>query len=153
MHQGARAVPSGRSSRPKELLLGCAVLLPLLLTGCLGGVIGGECSDEEAAAFNAIPHYGGEDLVREDHPYGACADVLVTSDDPEAVVEHYQTELMRAGYDVGPIESGPMTTETGEAIGSHVFFQATKSVMTANVSAEIITGQETQFVILVGDAQ
>ena len=72
----------------------CAVVASLLMAGCLGI---GSCSETEAFAFNAIRHYGDEELVPDAHPSGACGASLVTGDDPDAVMEHYRSELERVG--------------------------------------------------------
>jgi len=57
--------------------------LALLITGCLTAGPGG-CSAEEAAAFNAIDHFGEQALVPEDHPYGICGATFTTDVDPDA---------------------------------------------------------------------
>ncbi|MDQ2941925.1 MAG: hypothetical protein M3R05_07025 [Chloroflexota bacterium] len=123
----------------------------MLLAACLGSP--GGCSAEEAAAFNAISHYGNEELVPGPHPYGVCADSLVTSDEPDAVIEHYRAAFEAAGYTIGGVESSPITDERGATVGRAVFLQASNGSMTASVSAEVFGGQKTTFNVLVGDAQ
>jgi len=129
-----------------------AVLTPaILLAACLGSP--GGCSAQEAAAFNAISHYGNDALVPEPHPYGVCADSLVTDDDPDAVIEHYRSAFEAAGYTIHGLWSSPITDESGATIGRSVQFQARDGSMTANILAEVIDGQETTFNVLVGDSQ
>jgi hypothetical protein len=120
----------------------------LLLSGCLGG---GSCSAAAAAAFNAIDHYGDEELVPEDHPNGGCADTLVTDDEPDAVIEHYRSAFERAGYVVDEIEPVPMVDESEDVIGRTVGLEATSASMRAAVSAEVFEGQDTTFVIFVNE--
>jgi hypothetical protein len=123
----------------------------VLLTACLGSPPGA-CTAEEAAAFSAISRYGNEELVPQAHPGGACADTLVTSDDPDAVIEHYRSAFEAAGYTMDGLESSPITDESGATVGRGVSLQASNASKTAVVSAEVFDGQEpTTFVVLVGD--
>lgn len=62
----------------------------------------GACSAEEAAAFNEIDHYGGITLQPQDHYNGVCGATLTTTDDPEAVLEHYRDEWTAAGWTLDP---------------------------------------------------
>jgi hypothetical protein len=128
-----------------------ALLAPaLLVTACAG--VPGSCTEKEAAAFRAISQYGNEELVPEAHPSGACADTLVTSDDPDAVIAHYRVAFQAAGYAIDGLESSPMTDEGGATVGRGVNLQASNDAMIAVVSAEVFDGQRpTTFVILVGD--
>jgi hypothetical protein len=127
------------------------LLAPALLLAACGGVPG-SCTEEEAAAFRAISQYGNEELVPEAHPGGACADTLVTSDDPDAVIAHYRAAFEAAGYAIDGLESSPMTDEGGATVGRGVNLQASNDAMIAVVSAEVFDGQQpTTFVILVGD--
>jgi hypothetical protein len=128
-----------------------ALLAPALLVAACGGVQG-SCTEKEAAAFRAISQYGSEELVPEAHPGGACADTLVTSDDPDAVIAHYRAAFEAAGYAIDGLESSPMTDEGGATVGRGVNLQASNDAMIAVVSAEVFDGQRpTTFVILVGD--
>jgi hypothetical protein len=128
-----------------------ALLAPALFLAACGGVPGA-CTDQEAAAFRAVSPYGNEELVPEAHPGGACADTLVTSDDPDAVIAHYRAAFQGAGYTIDGLESSPMTDEGGVTIGRTVNLQASNDAMIAVVSAEVFDGQRpTTFVILVGD--
>lgn len=128
-----------------------ALLAPaLLLAACAG--VPGSCTEKEAAAFRAISQYGNEELVPEAHPGGACADTLVSSDDPDAVIAHYRAAFQAAGYAIDGLESSPMTDEGGATVGRGVNLQASNDAMIAVVSAEVFDGQRpTTFVILVGD--
>ena len=128
-----------------------ALLAPaLLLAACTG--VPGSCTEKEAAAFRAISQYGNEELVPEAHPGGACADTLVTSDDPDTVIAHYRAAFEAAGYAIDGLESSPMTDEGGATVGRGVNLQASSDAMIAVVSAEVFDGQRpTTFVILVGD--
>lgn len=126
----------------------CAVVASALLGGCLGI---GSCSETEAFAFNAIDHYGDEQLVPEAHPNGACGASLVTGDDPNAVIEHYRSELERVGFAVGPVESFPITDETGAVVGRTLVLQATIETATASINAEVLDGQDTTFMILMNE--
>ena len=128
-----------------------ALLAPaLLLAACTG--VPGSCTEKEAAAFRAISQYGNEELVPEAHPGGACADTLVTSDDPDTVIAHYRAAFQAAGYAIDGLESSPMTDEGGATVGRGVNLQASSDAMIAVVSAEVFDGQRpTTFVILVGD--
>jgi len=128
-----------------------ALLAPaLLLAACTG--VPGSCTEKEAAAFRAISQYGNKELVPEAHPGGACADTLVTSDDPDTVIAHYRAAFEAAGYAIDGLESSPMTDEGGATVGRGVNLQASSDAMIAVVSAEVFDGQRpTTFVILVGD--
>jgi hypothetical protein len=126
----------------------CAVLVPLFFVGCLAI---GSCTETEAFAFNAIDHYGDEQLVPEPHPTGACGASIVTSDDPDAVIKHYRSELERAGFAVVPVESFPITDEAGAVVGRSLLLQATIETATASVNAEVLEGQDTTFMILVDE--
>jgi hypothetical protein len=140
----------------RSKILGRFALLGLvtpavLLTACLGSAPGA-CTADEAAAFRAISPYRNEELVPGPHPGGACADTLVTADDPDAVIEHYRSALQGAGYTIDSLESSPMTDESGATIGQAVNLQASSGSNTAVVSAEVFSGQTTTtFVVLVGD--
>ena len=126
-----------------------AVFAALLIAGCLGI---GSCSETEAFAFNAIRHYGDEQLVPEAHPSGACGANLVSGDDADAVVEHYRSELQRVGFVVEPVESAPMVDDTGGVIGTTLGLHATIETATASIYAEVLDGQDTTtFVILMNE--
>jgi hypothetical protein len=128
-----------------------ALLAPTLILAACSGVPG-SCTEHEAAAFRAISQYGNEELVPEAHPGGACADTLVTSDDPDAVIADYRAAFQAAGYAIDGLESSPMTDEGGATVGRGVNLQASNDAMIAVVSAEVFDGQQpTTFVILVGD--
>ena len=123
----------------------------ILLTGCLQAGPGG-CSAEEAAAFNAIDHFGEQALVPEDHPYGICGATFATDVDPDLVVEHYQTVLPDEGWTVREASSHPITAEGGEQIGTTIDLTAYKGGMTFSLGAELIEGSEPPtFNILLGN--
>lgn len=126
----------------------CAVIASLLLAGCLGI---GSCSETEAFAFNAIRHYGDEELVPETHANGGCGTSLVTGDDPDAVMEHYRSELKRVGFAVNPVESAPIVDETGAVVGRTLLLQATIETANASIDAEVLDGQDATFVILMDE--
>ena len=126
----------------------CAVIASLLMAGCLGI---GSCTETEAFAFDAIRHYGDAMLVPEPHPYGACGARLVTGDDPDAVIEHYRSELERVGFAVNPVESGPIVDDNGAVVGRTLGLRATIETATASVFAEVLDGQDTTFVILMDE--
>jgi hypothetical protein len=125
-----------------------AIVASFLMAGCFGI---GACSETEAFAFNALQHYGDEDLVPEAQASGACGASLVTGDDPDVVIEHYRSELERVGFAVDPAESSPMVDESGAVIGRTVSIHAVIETATASVSAEVLDGQDTIFVILVDE--
>jgi len=124
--------------------------LALLITGCLTAGPGG-CSAEEAAAFNAIDHFGEQALVPEDHPYGICGATFTTDVDPDAVVEHYQTVLPEAGWAVQEPHSNPITAEGGDQVGTALDLTASKGSMTFSLGAELLEGSEpATFNVLLG---
>jgi hypothetical protein len=125
-----------------------AIVASLLLSGCLGI---GSCTETESFAFNAIRQYGDVQLVPEPHPSGACGASLVTGDDPDAVMEHYRSELERVGFTVEPVESFPISDETGAVVGRTLLLQATIETATASVNAEVLDGQDTSFMILMDE--
>lgn len=126
-----------------------AALATILMAGCLGI---GSCSETEAFAFNAIRHYGDAELVPEPHPSGACGAGLVSGDDPDAVIEHYRSELERVGFVVTPPESAPIVDGAGAVVGRTLTLWATTETATASVNAEILDGQrDTTFVILTNE--
>lgn len=130
-----------------------ALLTPAVLLGACLGRPGG-CSGEEAEAFMAIAYYGDEALMPEPHPYGVCADTLVTEDDPDAVIDHYRSAFEAAGYTVIGLESNPMTDESGATVGRALELLASNGSMTASVGAEVFDEQgTTTFSVLVGDDQ
>jgi len=125
--------------------------LALLVTGCLQAGPGG-CSAEEAAAFNAIDHFGERALVPEDHPYGICGATFTTDVDPDIVVEHYQTVLPDAGWTVQGPQSHPITAEGGEQVGTTMDLTAHKGGMTFSLGAELLEESEPPtFNILLGN--
>ena len=126
----------------------CAVIASLVMSGCLAF---GSCTETEAFAFTAIRHYGDAQLVPEPHPNGACGASLVTGDDPDAVIEHYRSELQRVGFVLGSLESSPIVDETGAVVGRSIFLQATIETATASISAEVIDGYDSTFVILMDE--
>jgi hypothetical protein len=127
------------------------ISLALLMAGCLTAGPGG-CSAEEAAAFNAIDHFGEQALVPEDHPYGICGATFTTDVDPDAVIEHYQTVLPAAGWTVQEPESNPITAEDGTQVGTGLGLAASKGGMTFSIGAELLEGSEPPtFNILVGN--
>lgn len=113
----------------------------LLLTACLQAGPGG-CSQEEAAAFTEIDHFGDEALVPQDHPYGICGATFTSDADPDVIVEHYQTALKDAGWTVGEPETSAMTSEDGEQIGTGLSLTASKDPFTFSLGAELIEGGE-----------
>jgi hypothetical protein len=120
-----------------------------MVAGCLGI---GSCSETEAFAFNAIRHYGDDELVPEPHPSGACGASLVSGDDPDAVIAHYRSELERVGFVVTPPESSPIVDGTGAVVGRTLTLWATTETATASVHAEVFDGQrDTTFVILTNE--
>ena len=126
----------------------CAVIASLVMGGCLGI---GSCSETEAFSLNAIRHYGDAQLVPEPHPSGACGASLVTGDDPDAVIDHYRSELQRVGFVVSSLESGPIVDEAGAVVGSTLLLQATIETATASINAEVLDGQDTTFMILMDE--
>lgn len=126
----------------------CALIAALVIPGCLGI---GSCTETEAFAFNAIRQYGDAQLVPEPHPNGACGASLVTGDDPNAVIDHYRSELQRVGFILSSLESAPIVDETGAVVGSTLLLQATIETATASISAEVLDGQDTTFVILMDE--
>ena len=125
-----------------------AVFASLLMAGCLGI---GTCSETEAFAFNAMRHYGDEELVPELHPTGASGARLTTGDDPDAVIDHYRSELERVGFVVDPVESFPILDQTGVVVGKTLLLQATIETASASISAEVLDGQDTTFTILMDE--
>lgn len=102
----------------------------------------------------AIAHYGNEELEPEPHPFGVCADSLVTADEADAVIDHYRSAFEAAGYALAGLESTPMMDESGATVGRGVLLQASNGSMTASIGAEVFDGEETTtFSVLVGDAQ
>jgi len=126
----------------------CTVIATLLMAGCVGI---GSCSETEAFAFSAIDHYGDAELVPEGHPSGACGASLVIGDDPDAVIEHYRSELERVGFVVDPMESAPIVDVSGAVVGRTLGLQATIETATASITAEVLDGQDTTFVILMNE--
>jgi hypothetical protein len=130
---------------------GCAVwavITSLFFAGCLGIV---SCSETEAFAFNALRHYGDVELVPVSHSSGGCGATLTTGDDPDAVIEHYRSELERVGFVVDAVESTPIVDESGAVIGRTLSVQGTVQTATASVSAEVLDGQDTTFLILTNE--
>ena len=124
----------------------------LFLAGCLTAGPGG-CSPEEAAAFNAIDHFGEEALVPEDHPYGICGATFTSDINPDLIIEHYQSVLPDAGWTVGEVESNAITAEDGDQVGTGIGLAATKGTMTFSLGAELLDGAEPPtFNILVGES-
>ena len=129
-----------------------ALCTGLALTGCLTAGPGG-CSSEEAAAFNEIDHFGEQQLVPEDHPYGICGATFTSDVDPDDVVEHYQDALADAGWTVGGTESSEITVEGGGQIGQSIGLTGARSSMTFSLGAEILeNGEPAVFNILVGES-
>jgi hypothetical protein len=129
-----------------------AVSGALVLTACLTAGPGG-CSSEEAAAFNEIDHYGEQALEPVDHPYGICGAVFTSDDDPDLIIEHYETVLPEAGWTVRGAESGPITAEGGQQIGTSINLGATKGTLTFSLGAELLDGPEPPtFNVLVGES-
>jgi hypothetical protein len=111
------------------------------ISGCATSADG--CSSEEAATFNEIEHYGGVELAPEDDRLGGCGATFTTRDDPELVIEHYRSELDLAGWAIDPPE--PLPSDGAEM--QSVSLGARKGTMGLGVSAEILGGPETEFVI------
>ena len=98
----------------------CAVIASLVMGGCLAF---GSCSETEAFAFNSLRHYGDAQLVPEPQPNGSCGASLVTGDDPDAVIEHYRSELQRVGFVLSSLESSPIVDEPEAAVGRTLVFR------------------------------
>ena len=127
----------------------CAVVASLLMAGCLGF---GSCTETEAFAFNAMRQYDDAKLVPEPHPSGACGASLVTGDDPDAVMEHYRSELEGVGFVVSPVASAPIVDENGTVVGRTLGLQATIETANASINAEVLDGQDTTFTILMDES-
>jgi hypothetical protein len=125
-----------------------AILCSPLLGGCF---IMGSCTETEAFAFSSIDHYGDEQLVPELHPSGACGASFITGDDPDVVIEHYRSELDREGFVVEAAETFPITDDSGETVGRTLLLQAIIETASASVSAEVLDGEDTTFVILMDE--
>ncbi|MDQ2933993.1 MAG: hypothetical protein M3R49_03245 [Chloroflexota bacterium] len=127
-----------------------AGLLVTTTSACLISI--GGCSSEEAAHFNDVEHYGGAELVPEDDRLGSCGASFSTTEDPDLVIEHYRSRLEAAGWTIDPpLPSPPPPPEGGVEIQS-VWLSAHKGTIGYGVSAEILGGPETVFVIHVGDS-
>lgn len=119
-------------------------LIGFLCTITAACVIGtGGCSTEEAATFSEVQHYAGTELVPKDDGLGGCGASFTTSDDPDLVIQHYRSRLEGAGWTIDPPEPLP---PDGVEIQS-VSLGAHKETMGFGVSAEIVGGPETEFVI------
>lgn len=78
--------------------------LVLTSAACLTSI--GPCSSEEAAAVNAVEHYGGAELEPKNDGLGHCGATFVSADDPSLVIEHYRSKLEAAGWTVDPPQPG-----------------------------------------------
>jgi len=130
-------------------------LIGLLVTttsACLISI--GGCGSEEAAYFDVVEHYGGAELVPEDDGLGSCGATFRTSDDPDLVIEHYRSRLAAAGWAIDPPlpSPPPPPPEDGIEIMQSVWLSAHKGTIWYGVSAEILEGPETVFVIHVGES-
>ena len=128
------------------MTLRSAVVLALLLTGCLQAGPGA-CSEEERAAFDSIEHFEDMGLVAEDHATGACAARFQT-DDHEAVIEHYTRELEADGWEIGirgtQPDGSPIEMEPG-------YLQAHQGEFSASVEIPLRGADAGTVTVLVGE--
>lgn len=75
----------------------------------------------------------------------------MSGDDPQAVMEHYRSELGRVGWSVEPMEPMPITDASGAVVGRELSIRATVETATASISAEVLDGQDTTFVISIDE--
>jgi len=108
----------------------------------------GGCSSEEAVYFNEIEHYSGAELVPEDDGLGGCGATFSTSDDPDLVIEHYRSRLEAAGWAIDPPEPSPLDGVEMQSVS----LGARKGTMGYGISAEILGGPKTVFVIHIGES-
>ena len=124
-------------------------IIGLLVTTTSACIVStGGCTSEEAATVNGVQLYGGAELVPTDDGLGGCGASFTTSDDPALVIEHYRSRLEAAGWAIDPPE--PLPPEGGEI--QSVSLGARKGRMGIGISAEIIPGAETTFVIHVRES-
>lgn len=127
----------------------CAVISSLLMAGCLGS---GSCTETEAFAFNSIRHYGDEELVPAPQPNGGCGASLVTGDDPDAVIDHYHSELERVGFVVSSLEPSSSAGEPEAAAGRTLGLRGMTETAVAWITAEgVVDGQDSMFLILMDE--
>ena len=92
------------------------------------------------------------ELVPEDDGLGSCGAMFSTLDDPDLVIEHSRSRLEAAGWAIDPpLPPPPAPPEDGIEMQS-VWLGARKETMGYGVSAEILGGPETVFVIHVGES-
>ena len=128
-----------------------AMASALLLTACLQGTP--TCSDSAAAEFRSLEHYKGARLEPQPHVYGACNATFVSSDDPNAVLEAYRSELEASGYTVRSAFTTPIMDETEAIVGQMVSLDAKSKSFFVSVSAEVFDGQEATYNVFVDDLE
>ena len=118
----------------------------LLLAGCMQAGPGA-CSSEERAVFDSIEHFDGMPLEAEDHATGACGGGFQTTD-AQAVIDHYQRELVSDGWLIGV----PGTQPDGEDV---VFppgvLQAQRGDMSFSVTIPQAGADRGSVTVLVGE--
>jgi len=111
----------------------------LVLGGCLQATP--TCSETAAAEFNAISHYPGTELAPEPHVYGACFDSFAVDDEPDMVLDWYETELEAGGYTVERRETFPITDEAGRVVGRTVDLSASNGTFIVSITGELFEDQ------------
>lgn len=138
----------GAGARRRSRAAWCAVIASVALSGCLRI---GSCTETEWFAFTTLDHYGDMNPVPEALPNGRCGTRWMSGDDPQAVMEHYRSELGRVGWSVEPMEPMPITDASGAVVGRELSIRATVETATASISAEVLDGQDTTFVISIDE--
>ena len=122
------------------------VLVCLLLPGCLQAGFGA-CSDEERAVFDSLRHFEDMPLVAQDHATGGCAARFQTTD-PQAVIDHYESELLDGLWLIGTLERQPDGTPVEVPPG---VLLAQKGDMSFSVEVPLEGGDRGTVTVLVGE--
>ena len=133
-----------RASIQRFVRIAIAGLMVVTTSACITSI--GPCSSDEAAAVNAVEHYGGAELEPKNDGQGHCGASFTTTDDPDLVIEHYRSTLEAAGWTV----DSPQPAPSGEAIDvPRASVSAHKGSMFYGVTGDMPGGQENLFVIRV----
>lgn len=126
-----------------------AVAAAMVLTGCLGPMIPGECTDEERAAFETIDHFGGDPLTPDDDPLGGCRATFTSDAGADEVIDHYESAFRTADWVLDRTYRGPIKNENGDVVGTTVAIAARKGSIASAVEAELFDGEPGRWIVIV----
>lgn len=135
-----------RSRSRRTAVLGLTLAGATALTACLTPLFP-DCSDEERAEFASIQHFGTDVLVPEDDPVSGCRATFATEADPHDVIEHYESALEAAGWNVDPPFEAQLQDEANAA-GTVFEVSGAKGPMATTIKGTRFEGEPTSWVLL-----